>query len=511
MRHLQLFKAGIIMSTILGQGCFAGERAQGYVRPPAVAGQFYPSDAGHLRLAIQDFIKSAVPPATQKPVGLVVPHAGYIFSGQIGADAFRQAADYRYDVVVILGTNHTAAGFDRISIQATGAYRTPLGNAPVDEEVATELLRSDSDCTSDVEPQKREHSVEVQVPFVQVLFPQARIVPVVIGIPDYRMCTRFGEALAKVLRSRNALIVASSDLSHYPPYNTAVSVDHKTLDAIARLDPKELNSVISKQEHAGTPGVETCACGEAPIMAAATAAKELGATRGVIVSYANSGDTIVGDTSRVVGYGAVVYTTGQVKEEVLAPFAPPPVPAAARPLDAAEKKWLLSLVRETVRRYLTTETVPLPRAFPPQLEYRQGAFVTIKKHGELRGCIGHMAEDMPLARATGLMAMQAAFNDSRFTPVTASELRDLEFEVSVLTPFKPIAGAGEIVIGRDGVVLAKSGRSAVFLPQVATEQRWKTPELLDNLCRKAGLPTDAWKSGAQLYVFQAQVFHEGEH
>ena len=497
------------MSTILGQGCFAGERAQGYIRPPAVAGQFYPSDPGRLKLAIQEFIKSAVPPATEKPIGIVVPHAGYVFSGQICADAFRQAGNHRYEVVVILGTNHTAAGFDRISVQAKGGYRTPLGTVPVDEEVAAALLADDGDCTSDVEPQKREHSVEVQVPFVQVLFPDARIVPVVVGVPDYAMCTRLGGALAKVLRNRNALIVASSDLSHYPEYNTAVSVDRRTLDAIALLDPKELSSVIRNQERSAAAHVETSACGEAPIMTAAAAARALGATRGVVVSYANSGDTLIGDASRVVGYGAVVYTTGQVKDQILGPFMHPPVPATARPLQAAEKKWLLSFARETVRRYLTTETVPLPRAFPPQLEYRQGAFVTLKKRGELRGCIGHMAEDMPLARATGLMAMQAAFNDSRFTPVTLSELADLEFEVSVLTPFKPISSADEIVIGTDGVVLAKSGRSAVFLPQVATEQGWKTPELLENLCRKAGLPVDAWKSGAQLYVFQAQVFHEG--
>ena len=497
------------MSTILGQGCFAGERAQGYIRPPAVAGQFYPSDPGRLKLAIQEFIKSAVPPATEKPIGIVVPHAGYVFSGQICADAFRQAGNHRYEVVVILGTNHTAAGFDRISVQAKGGYRTPLGTVPVDEEVAAALLADDGDCTSDVEPQKREHSVEVQVPFVQVLFPDARIVPVVVGVPDYAMCTRLGGALAKVLRNRNALIVASSDLSHYPEYNTAVSVDRRTLDAIALLDPKELSSVIRNQERSAAAHVETSACGEAPIMTAAAAARALGATRGVVVSYANSGDTLIGDASRVVGYGAVVYTTGQVKDQILGPFMHPPVPATARPLQAAEKKWLLSFARETVRRYLTTETVPLPRAFPPQLEYRQGAFVTLKKRGELRGCIGHMAEDMPLARTTGLMAMQAAFNDSRFTPVTLSELADLEFEVSVLTPFKPISSAGEIVIGTDGVVLAKSGRSAVFLPQVATEQGWKTPELLENLCRKAGLPVDAWKSGAQLYVFQAQVFHEG--
>ncbi len=510
MKTTHVLLRGMIMSIILGQGCYAGERAQKFARPPAVAGQFYPADPVKLRLAIQGFIKSAVPPAVENPVAIVVPHAGYIFSGQIAGDAYRQASDRSLDVVVILGTNHTSPGFTGISVQPGGSYQTPLGTAAVAEEVAAALLAASSDSTPDTAPQVREHSVEVQVPFVQVLFPKARIVPVVVGSPDQGMCTRFGETLARVLKSRGALIIASSDMSHYPDYDTAVSVDRQTLEAVASLDPRELSRRLREFERKAPRGVDTCACGEAPIMVAAAAAKALGASRGVVISYANSGDTLVGELSRVVGYGAVAFCKGQIRGQILQSYARPAPPAVATPLQTEDRRALLSFARESIHRYLTTDTVPLPRRFPARLQFRQGAFVTLKKQGALRGCIGHMAEDSPLARTVGAVALEAAFNDTRFTPVKLAELDELEIEVSVLTPATPVAGAKEIIIGRDGVILSKGGRSAVFLPQVAPEQGWDTPTLLDNLCRKAGLPDGAWESGAQLLVFQAEVFREGQ-
>jgi AmmeMemoRadiSam system protein A len=138
----------------------------------------------------------------------------------------------------------------------------------------------------------------------------------------------------------------------------------------------------------------------------------------------------------------------------------------------------------------------------------QGAFVTLKQHGKLRGCIGHMAEDRPLCHTVGRMALQAAFNDHRFSPLKASELEEIEIEISVLTPLHPVDGPTHIVVGQDGVMIRKSNRSAVFLPQVALEQGWNREELLTRLCQKAGLPDHAWHEGATFYTFQAQVFNE---
>jgi AmmeMemoRadiSam system protein A len=152
----------------------------------------------------------------------------------------------------------------------------------------------------------------------------------------------------------------------------------------------------------------------------------------------------------------------------------------------------------------------LARGFNATLQQPRGAFVTLKKKGELRGCIGRIIGDEPLGKLVGTMAMQAAFNDSRFRPLAADELNDIEIEISVLTPMKQVGGAADVVVGRDGVVLSKDGYHAVFLPQVAPEQGWNRDEMLDNLCRKAGLDTGCWKEGAQFSTFQAVVFSESQ-
>ena len=236
----------------------------------------------------------------------------------------------------------------------------------------------------------------------------------------------------------------------------------------------------------------------------------MGAIRGVVVSYANSGDTSVGERSRVVGYGAVVLTAEG--EEKNSSISAQPIPAAvsSAALTSADKKTLLAFARETLSRLFLTDTVPLARGFNSTLQQPRGAFVTLKKKGELRGCIGRMIGDEPLGKIVGAMAIQAAFNDRRFNQLTADELNDIEIEISVLTPMKKVSGAADIVVGRDGVLLDKDGHHAVFLPQVATEQGWNREEMLDNLCRKAGLETGCWKKGAQFSTFQAIVFSESE-
>jgi AmmeMemoRadiSam system protein A len=157
-----------------------------------------------------------------------------------------------------------------------------------------------------------------------------------------------------------------------------------------------------------------------------------------------------------------------------------------------------------------TDTVPLARGFNSTLQQPRGAFVTLKKKGELRGCIGRMIGDEPLVKIVGVMAIQAAFNDRRFNQLTADELSDIEIEISVLTPMKKVSRVGDIVVGRDGVLINKDGYSAVFLPQVATEQKWNREEMLDNLCLKAGLTAGCWKEKTQFSTFQAVVFSESQ-
>jgi AmmeMemoRadiSam system protein B/AmmeMemoRadiSam system protein A len=510
MKILGLNLALLVVFFCFATACQANKGSDTDVREPAVAGKFYSDSAAKLKLAIEKFLQDAVPVKVQKPIAIIVPHAGYIFSGQICADGFKQVANQKYDVIVVLGTNHTNSDFQKISLYPGNGFRTPLGTAPVEKNVISSLIKEDpADCTLDKSLHETEHSVEVMVPFIQVVFPKAKIVPVVVGSPDMEMCARFGQALAKVLKNKKALIVASSDLSHYPAAQDANIADRETLAAISKLDPAAFRATVQAHVDRRIPNLVTSACGEAPILAAMAAAKSLGATRGVIVSYANSGDTSVGDRARVVGYGAVVLTAeGEEKNNSVS--AQPKPDAVSAPLTSADKKALLVFARETLSRLFLTDTVPLARGFNATLQQPRGAFVTLKKKGELRGCIGRIIGDEPLGKIVGTMAIQAAFNDSRFNRLTADELSDIEIEISVLTPMKQVGGAADIVIGRDGVLLSKDGHHAVFLPQVAPEQGWNREELLDNLCRKAGLETGCWKQGAQFSTFQAVVFSESQ-
>jgi AmmeMemoRadiSam system protein A len=322
-------------------------------------------------------------------------------------------------------------------------------------------------------------------------------------------CIRFGQALAKVLKNKNALIIASSDLSHYPAYEDANIVDRETLAAIAGLDPAAFRATMQSHRDKNIANLYTSACGEAPIMAAMAAARSLGATGGVVVSYANSGDTSVGERSRVVGYGAVALTADKAGKDISA-LAQPATAAVSATLTLSDKKTLLAFARETLSRIFLTDTVPLARGFNATLQQQRGAFVTLKKRGELRGCVGRMIPDEPLVKTVGAMAIQAAFNDRRFNPLTANELKDIEIEISILTPMKQVASATDIVVGRDGVLLGKDNHHAVFLPQVATEQGWNREAMLDNLCLKAGLTAGCWKEKTQFSTFQAVVFGESQ-
>jgi MEMO1 family protein len=483
-----------------------GEQSQAeQIRSAAVAGRFYPESTESLNLAVQAFLRDALPRKAKKPIALVVPHAGYLFSGQIAADGFKQVEGESYDTVVILGTNHTTPGFHKISVYNGQAFRTPLGLAEVDHTLADALLTSCKDCLKDERVHRDEHSIEVQVPFVQVLFPKARIVPIVVGSSDPDLTARFGQALAAVLKARRALIVASSDLSHYPAASQAEVVDTRILNTMVSLDVPGLKAAIESQMRRKVPNLDTCACGEAPIMAAMEAARHLGAQGAQVISYAHSAQSGLGDPGRVVGYGAVVFTA----EKAIIPLKEPTRTASySDHFNQAEKKILLNFARESIRRFLTTGTVPLARGFGENLEQRRGVFVTLKSHGELRGCIGRTVADFPLGRAVGAMALNAALADPRFSPLKLKELPEIEIEISILTKPKEVSQS-DIMVGRDGVIMTKGAQSALFLPQVAVEEKWDRNRMLDQLCLKAGLDKSCWRQGAQFSTFQAIVFGEG--
>jgi len=477
------------------------------IRPPAVAGQFYPGDSPELRAALDSFFRTGSAQQADDAVAIVVPHAGYLYSGQIAADAYRQMAGRRVDTVVILGANHTGRGRPAMSVYSGAGFRTPLGIAAVDRDLAASIVRAGAGAVFDDDAHAAEHSIEVQVPFVQRLWPSAAIVPVVIGDLDPDACARFGRSLASLVAGRRVLIVASSDLSHYPAARDASAIDVRTLDAIASLDVGRLDAAIALTKAEAPRNVVTSACGEGAIRVAMAAASALGARTGRTVAYANSGDTIVGDAERAVGYGAVVFSRGERPPAAWPVGRPPADPGG--PLDAADRRVLLQLARDTITRYLESGIVPLPRGGSGRLQRESGVFVTLRKRGVLRGCIGRLNGQGPLVRLASMMAFSAAFKDTRFEPVRADELAEIDIEVSVLTPMRGVASAAEIVVGRDGVVLVVGDRSAVFLPSVATEQGWDREELLSNLAVKAGLPPAAWREkNARFQVFQAVAFSE---
>jgi AmmeMemoRadiSam system protein B/AmmeMemoRadiSam system protein A len=510
-RHSALRAAAILPWTFALLGCRGGDaaRAGEDVRPAAQAGRFYPADTAKLKAAVEGFLGDAVPVRVPEPIALVLPHAGYVFSGQIAADGFRQAAGRAYDTIVVLGTNHTTPGFDKVGLSDASGFRTPLGTVTVDKVLVRALLAECRDCVVNREVHAQEHSIEVQLPFIQKLFPQATILPIVVGSEDLTLAQRVGTALAKVVAGRKVLLVASSDLSHYPRAEDGEPADRAVLDAIVSLDPEKVHATTRDWMARGIPQLVTCACGEAPVLVAMVAAKALGAKSGVILSRTNSGRTLVSDENRTVGYGAVAFTAGTVLPGAL--NEPGHVqPGTQEHIGADDRRLLLALAREAIRRQLTTETVPLPRGLSARAWQRQGAFVTLKKHGELRGCIGHILPEVPLGPLVGKMALAAAFEDPRFTPLRLEELAEVTIEISALTPPERVPRAEDIVVGRHGVLLHKGGSGAVFLPQVATEQGWNRGQLLDRLCEKGGMSADCWKSGAELSVFEAEVFHEGE-
>jgi len=511
MKILWLTITLLIIFSYATVACRANKTTDFDVREPAVAGKFYPESAVKLRRAIEKFLQDAVPVKVKKPIAIIVPHAGYIFSGQICADGFKQVSQQQYDVIVVLGTNHTNAIFEKISIYPGSGFRTPLGTVSVEKNIVTSLLKTDpTDCILDKSLHELEHSVEVMVPFIQVVFPEAKIVPVIVGSPDVEMCTRFGKALAEVLRGSRALIIASSDLSHYPPARVANIVDKETLEAVAKMDPDAFRAILRAHRDKNIPNLRTSACGEGPIITAMAAAISLGATDGAVISYSNSGDTSVGDSSRVVGYGAVVLAAEKEIKKIRAIAQPTTAAISNAALTLSDKKALLAFARETLSRIFLTDTVPLARGLNAALQQSRGVFVTLKKKGALRGCVGRIIGDEPLGKIVGTMTVQAAFHDSRFNPLIADELNDIDIEISVLTPMKQVADAADIVVGRDGVLLSKEGHHAVFLPQVATEQGWDREKLLDHLCMKAGLSAGSWKKGTQLSTFQTVVFSESE-
>jgi len=440
-----------------------------------------------------DKMLAAVKPIDGSPIALIVPHAGYIYSGQVAAYGFKQLEGKPYDVAVIIAADHQQPLSRPISVWAEGGFETPLGIVPVDVQLAQALIAANSRISFDAAAFEGEHVIEIELPFLQRTCPGCRIVPVLMGADDEATIKALADALLATLPGKQAVVIASSDLSHYPKREDALRVDGATLSAIETGDPARVRRTIDSLMNAKIPNLLTCACSDGAILTAMHVAQGLGADTTTILHYANSADSPEGDPRQVVGYGAVMLWRYQPPE-----------------LTEAQRKELLGLARTTIAEYLKTGRVPDHKTDDPALTRRLGAFVTLKESSELRGCIGHMKADTPLYRVVQEMAVAAATSDPRFPRLRADELGKVSIEISVLSPMRRITDVSIIELGTHGLMINKDGRQGVFLPQVPIEQKWNREQYLEGLCQKASLPSGCWRDleQAALYTFTAMVFGE---
>ena len=469
---------------------------QSPIKKPNVSGQFYNSGPKQLAQEIQNYITKASVQTEKKVDIVIVPHAGYVYSGHVAAYGFKAVKEHTYSTVVILAPSHFY-GFDGISIWEKGGFETPLGVVEVDEAFSKKLLSKHEKFTFDPRAFEREHALEVEIPFLQEIFKNFKIVPVVMGQPTLQVLDQFAAALQELIGEReDVLIVVSTDLSHYHDDTTARKMDNNAMEAIKSLKAEE----IYKECHLRTT-MEMCGC--VPVTAAVLFANKKGLKQVDVLKYANSGD-VSGDYDRVVGYTSVVISKGNGSASSS---------NAGSALSQNQKKRLIEIAQTTLEHFLSTGQVLAVEEKDPRLSETEGAFVTLSKNGRLRGCIGNVLGSGPLYLTVRDMAIASASRDPRFKPVEANELAEMEIEVSVLSKPRRVKNADEIELGKHGVIVSQGPfHQGLFLPQVAEETGWTKEQFLSQLCvQKAGLSADAWKDPkTELEVFTADVFSESD-
>lgn len=479
---------------------------------PVVAGSFYPASESELKSMLNGFDKQVKKTLDKggEVLGLISPHAGYIYSGRTAAYGFKLVENRSYDLIVVMAPSHRMRGHKAVLLDYD-SYRTPLGEIPIEKKAVETLLKDSENFISEPAFFKVEHSLEVQLPFVQYYIKNPKIVPIIVPVFDKQRLREIGRSIYNNFKDRKVLYIASSDMSHYKPYDENNAIDEYSFSVLKKNDPDLLFDEEMQEK--------TQFCGIAPIVVLMNIVKLYNAEGPYVVYHENSGDT-AGDKSAVVGYGAVAYLKsassrmkdlksgeqggveikgGNEKKERSMKYS----------LTDEEKIELLKLARSSIEYYLKNGKEMDYKPESDKLKEKGAAFVTLKKYGDLRGCIGHIIAFEPLYKSVLSNAVNAAVNDPRFPPVRAEELKDIEIEISVLTPLEPIKKE-DIVLGRDGLVLTKGFNKGVFLPQVPEEAGWKTvDEYLAHLCLKAGLNMDCYKKGdIRLEKFEAIVFHE---
>ncbi len=496
----------------------------------SLAGRWYPADPAALNAQLAEVFAEVATEPDRTVAALILPHAGYPYSGRTAAAGLK-AAGGTYTRVVVIGPSHYVPMQDVLSVPSATHYETPLGRIPLDVDFIGRL-RAHAIFREIPEANEREHSTQMMIPLLQAALPRFTLVPIVAGQCSVETLAR-AAAILKSLVDDKTLVIASTDFTHYGPnYRYVPFTDNipervKQLDmgAMAHIEALDGAGFLNYQRRTGAT-----ICGTMPIaILLAMLDSTFAATQ---IAYTTSGD-VTGDFANSVSYLAVAFSGrwrgNSEKNQADSPSlslwerAGVRVAGSARSmpesaittLSEAERHQLLTLARQSLRFYLRERRLPdladlAATNLSATLRLPRGTFVTLKEGGLLRGCIGEIFPRQPLVHSVIANAINAGVNDPRFTPVTEAECEKLVFEISALTPPSPVASPEAIRIGTDGVVLSRNGQSAVFLPQVATEQGWDRERMLTELSRKARLPPDAWREGAAFLVFQAEVFGEAE-
>ena len=458
------------------------------LRPPAVAGIFYPNDKQKLSEEVDHYLAGNHSPENKKPIMLIVPHAGYVYSAPTAARAYNQIKKYanRIKKVILVGPSHRV-GFKGAAISKVDYFTTPLGNVSVNRELASAISKNAGFGFHDA-PHAQEHSLEVQLPFLQKTLKNFSIVPIVYGDVEPEI---IANALKPYLYQKDTLIIFSADLSHYHSDGIAREIDEKTAELIEKLEPKIDHDM---------------SCGSTGINAALLLAKHENLYP-ELLSISNSGDTS-GDKDRVVGYGAWMF--GEAEEE-----EKPELPKLEQEVESLKDftkmygKDLLKLAYDSVSEaVLNDTTISISRGDYPNDMFNKGAsFVTIYKNGELRGCIGTIVPHQAVVHDIAQNTYKAAKEDSRFSPIEPKELKDLTISISLLTDYEEIKYTDEadllskIKAGSDGIIIRDGNRQSVYLPSV-WEQLPKKQEFLNSLKIKAGLSPTYWSNNIKTYRFR---------
>jgi len=475
------------------------EAQEGDVRRSHCAGAWYPADAAALTRDIDKLLTAASPPALLgKPLAIIAPHAGYQYSAPVAAAAYCTLRDRQYSRVIALAFSHRAAGgYHGVDVPATlTAYRTPLGDVPIDRAACDRLLQNRL-FSAHADVDGGEHSLELQLPFLQRTVGGFRLVPLLVGRMEAQDYVQAAEAIIPLIDD-STLLVASTDFTHFGPRFGYEPFTDNLPDRLRQLAGQAAAPILACdfdgfRDHLAKTNDTICGRGPVTLLLRILSMHE--GTAAVRTGFDTSGQQ-TGDWRNSVTYQSFVFTQrlGSLGER--------------------ERTELLRLARRTVEAHLSGAALPNVNveALPAALRADGACFVTLENHGRLRGCVGNLIAAGPLYQAVMRNAVSAC-NDKRFVhdPVTSRELDQLNLEISFLTPMKRIDRTEDIIVGRHGLLISQGAQRGVLLPKVAARRGWSREEFLAQTCRKAGLPIDAWKQAdAEIYSFEAEVFGEPE-